>query len=97
MRIAAELSDFCIVTYDNPRSEDPESIIEDILVGMKDIKTPYEVVCNRKDAIRYAIENAKTDDIILLAGKGHETYQILPTGTIHFDEREVIAEIMSDF
>ncbi len=95
-RIAAELSDFCIVTSDNPRSEDPDSIIEDILVGMKDIKTPYEVVCNRKDAIRYAIENAKTDDIILLAGKGHETYQILPTGTIHFDEREVIAEIMAD-
>ena len=51
---------------------------------------------NRKDAIRFAIENAKKDDIILLAGKGHETYQILPTGTIHFDEREVVAEILGE-
>ena len=49
---------------------------------------------NRKDAIRYALEHAEKDDIILLAGKGHETYQILPTGTIHFDEREVIEEIL---
>lgn len=94
-RIAAELSDFCIVTSDNPRSENPSAIIEDILVGMKDVKTPYKVVENRKEAIAYAIEHAKKDDIILLAGKGHETYQILPTGTIHFDEREVVADILS--
>lgn len=94
-RIAAELSDFCIVTSDNPRSENPSAIIDDILVGMKDVKTPYKVVENRKEAIAYAIEHAKKDDIILLAGKGHETYQILPTGTIHFDEREVVADILS--
>lgn len=93
-KIAAELSDFCIVTSDNPRSEDPSKIIDDILVGMEGISTPYVVVENRKEAIRWALEHGEEDDIILLAGKGHETYQILPTGTIHFDEREVIAEIL---
>ncbi|MBE6719793.1 MAG: UDP-N-acetylmuramoyl-L-alanyl-D-glutamate--2,6-diaminopimelate ligase [Ruminococcaceae bacterium] len=95
-KIAAELSDFCVVTSDNPRSEDASAIIDDILEGMKDTKTPYKVVVNRKDAIRWAMENAQTDDIILLAGKGHETYQILPTGTIHFDEREVVRDILTD-
>lgn len=93
-KIAAELSDFCVVTSDNPRSENPSAIISDILEGMKGITTPYEVVENRKEAIAYAIKNARKNDIILLAGKGHETYQILPTGTIHFDEREVVAEIL---
>lgn len=96
-RIAAELSDFCVVTSDNPRSENPSEIIKDILVGMQGIDTPYEVVELRYDAIEYAIRNAQKDDIILLAGKGHETYQILPTGTIHFDEREVVSEILSKF
>lgn len=95
-KIAAELSDFCVVTSDNPRSENPSAIIEDILEGMKGVKTPYKVVENRKEAIAYAINHAKKDDIILLAGKGHETYQILPTGTIHFDEREVVAEILGN-
>lgn len=94
-KIAAELSDYCIVTSDNPRSENPSAIIRDILEGMKGVKTPYTVVENRKEAIAYAIEHAKKDDIILLAGKGHETYQILPTGTIHFDEREAVAEILA--
>lgn len=94
-RIAAELSDFCVVTSDNPRSENPSNIIKDILEGMKDTKTPYEVVEGRRDAIAWAMHNAQPKDIILLAGKGHETYQILPTGTIHFDEREVIAEILA--
>ena len=95
-RIAAELSDFCVVTSDNPRSEDPSAIIEDILEGMKGVSTPYTVVENRKEAIRWALEHAEKDDIILLAGKGHETYQILPTGTIHFDEREAVAEILGE-
>lgn len=94
--IASRLSDFCIVTSDNPRSENPSEIIKDILAGMQNCSTPYEVVENRKEAIRFAIENARKDDIILLAGKGHETYQILPTGTIHFDEREVVAEILGE-
>lgn len=95
-KIAAELSDYCVVTSDNPRSENPSMIIKDILEGMKGVSTPYTVVENRKEAIRWAMENARKDDIILLAGKGHETYQILPTGTIHFDEREAVAEILED-
>lgn len=95
-RIAAELSDFCVVTSDNPRSENPSEIIKDILVGMEGIDTPYKVVELRHDAIAYAINHAQKDDIILLAGKGHETYQILPTGTIHFDEREVVAEVLGE-
>ena len=95
-KIAAELSDYCVVTSDNPRSEDPSAIINDILEGMKGVSTPFTVVENRKEAIRFAMENAKKNDIILLAGKGHETYQILPTGTIHFDEREAVRDILGD-
>ena len=94
--IAARLSDFCVVTSDNPRSENPSEIINDILEGMKDTKTPYKVIESRKDAIFWALENAKENDIILLAGKGHETYQILNDGTIHFDEREVVAEFFEN-
>ncbi|MBQ9531468.1 MAG: UDP-N-acetylmuramoyl-L-alanyl-D-glutamate--2,6-diaminopimelate ligase [Eubacterium sp.] len=90
--IASRLSDFCIVTSDNPRSENPSKIINDILEGMNNSKTPIKVIENRKEAINWALDNAKENDIILLAGKGHETYQILNEGTIHFDEREVVAE-----
>ena len=74
---------------------DVDKLYENILEGMKDSKTPYVVVENRKEAITWALHNAQKDDIILLAGKGHETYQILPTGTIHFDEREVVAEVLN--
>lgn len=93
--IAAKLSDFVVVTSDNPRTEDPAAIIEDILVGMQGCKTPYKVIENRSEAIHYAITHAKPGDTILLAGKGHETYQILNTGTIHLDEREVVADALS--
>ncbi len=93
--IAAQLSDFVIVTSDNPRSEKPEAIIEDILKGMQECDTPYVVIENRAEAIAYAIEHAQPGDMILFAGKGHETYQILNTGTIHFDEREVIAGVLA--
>ena len=93
--IASRHSDFVIITSDNPRSESPKAIIDDILVGVKSFKTPYIVVENRFDAIKYAIENAQKDDIIILAGKGHEDYQVLSTGKIHFDEREVIAEVLN--
>ena len=90
---AARLADFVIVTSDNPRSEDPESIIRQILPGVEKHATEHVVIVNRRDAIEYAVRNARTDDVIVLAGKGHETYQILSTGTIHFDEREVLDEI----
>ncbi len=94
--IAAKMSDFVIVTSDNPRTEDPGKIIDDILEGIKTSKTPHIVIENRVEAIKYAIENARRDDIIVLAGKGHETYQILSTGKIHLDEREVIAEALAN-
>lgn len=93
-RIAAELSDFCVVTSDNPRSENPHAIIEDILVGMQGISTPYVVVETARRPLPGHCITRSPGDIVLLAGKGHETYQILPTGTIHFDEREVVAEIL---
>ena len=93
-KIAANMSDFVIVTSDNPRSEEPLKIIADITEGMKDTRTPYKVIENRIDAINYAVENAESDDIIILAGKGHEDYQILSTGKIHLDEREVVAEAL---
>lgn len=92
--IAVSYADYVIVTSDNPRTEDPTAIINDILVGMKGTNTPYKVIENRIEAIKFAVSIAKKDDIIVLAGKGHETYQILNTGTIHLDEREVVAEAL---
>lgn len=93
-RVAGELADFCIITSDNPRSEDPMSIIKMVEEGIKETSTPYVVIENRYDAIKYALENALSGDVIILAGKGHETYQVIDTGTIHFDEREVIQEVL---
>ncbi|MBE6753707.1 MAG: UDP-N-acetylmuramoyl-L-alanyl-D-glutamate--2,6-diaminopimelate ligase, partial [Ruminococcaceae bacterium] len=90
---AARLADFVIITSDNPRSEQPMSIIEQIMPGVLKHDTPHVVIENRREAIEYAVRHAQTDDVVVLAGKGHETYQILSTGTIHFDEREVLAEI----
>ncbi len=92
--IAARLSDFVIVTSDNPRTEEPGKIIQDILAGMKGTKTPYTVIENRREAIGWAIENAHPGDIILLAGKGHETYQIIGKEKFHFDEREIVREFL---
>lgn len=94
---AADNADFLIVTSDNPRNEDPEEIIKDILVGLEGKTTPYIKICDRREAIHWAINNAEKDDIIVLAGKGHEDYQILAGGVkIHFDEREVVAEALGE-
>ena len=90
--IAAKLSDYCIVTSDNPRTEKPEAIIEDILEGMKDTKTPYDVIVNRPEAIWHALDIAQTGDTIVLMGKGHETYQEINHVKHHLDEREVVAQ-----
>lgn len=95
-RIAGELADFCVVTSDNPRTEDPGEIIKEIIPGVEETGCPYTVIENRKEAIRYALDNAETGDVILLAGKGHETYQILKSGKIHFDEREIVHEILGE-
>ena len=93
--VAANMSDLVIVKSDKPRSEDPSKIISDITEGMKKTKTPYKIIENRIEAINYAVANAKSNDIIILAGKGHEDYQILSTGKIHLDEREVVAEALA--
>ena len=92
-RIAAENADIAIVTSDNPRTEDPDTIVAEVAVGVKEIKEKkpsldYEVIVDRRSAIQRAIELAKGDDIVLIAGKGHEDYQILKDKTIHFDDRE---------
>ena len=86
-KIAQRLSDIAILTSDNPRTEDPHKIIEDVLKGMDG--NNYLVEENRELAIVKAIEIAKTNDIILIAGKGHEAYQILGRKKIHFDDREI--------
>ena len=93
-RIAAELSDIVIVTSDNPRTEEPASIIEQILVGVKEKigDKIFESIVDRRSAICKAIEIARAGDIILILGKGHENYQILKDETIHFDDREVALE-----
>lgn len=92
---AADHADFLIVTSDNPRNEDPQDIINDVLVGLEGKTTPYVTIVDRREAIHWAVHNAEKDDIIVLAGKGHEDYQILAGGVkIHFDEREVVAEAL---
>lgn len=93
-KIASQLADFAVLTSDNPRSEDPEAIIEDVLAGVKEGGGEYVVIPNRFEAIEYALDHGKKDDIILLAGKGHETYQILADRTISFDEREIVRKLL---
>ena len=95
-RIAAENSDYVIVTSDNPRTENPGEIISDIMAGVKGHSVPYKVIENREQAVEYAIKNARTDDIVLLAGKGHETYQIIGTSAVHLDEREIVARVAAE-
>ncbi len=94
--IATRLADVAVITSDNPRSEDPESIIEDITAGIGKTNAKVIVDSDRKGAIRKALEAAQAGDIVVLAGKGQETYQILASGKIHFDEREAVAEILSE-
>lgn len=91
--ISQRLADYSIVTSDNPRTENPSDIIKDIVKGFTS-KAAYKVIENRKQAIKFAIDNAQTDDIIVLAGKGHETYQILGKEKVHFDEREIVADAL---
>lgn len=93
--IACRLSDFVVVTTDNPRTEVPEKIIGDILTGMQDTKTPYMVIENRKEAIVWVLKHARPNDIIILAGKGHETYQIIGKEKFHFDEREIVRDYLA--
>ena len=93
--LAATLSDVAIVTSDNPRTEDPEAIIEDIEEGLKRVERPYVKLTDRRDAIFHAIEEAREGDVVLIAGKGHETYQIIGQRRNHFDDHEVAREAMT--
>jgi UDP-N-acetylmuramoyl-L-alanyl-D-glutamate--2,6-diaminopimelate ligase len=94
---AAELSDFVVLTSDNPRSEDPLGIMTDVMVGLGRFDTPHVAEPDRARAIRRALEEAKPGDVVLVAGKGHETYQILKDRTIDFDDRETAREILRSF
>ncbi|EQK43900.1 UDP-N-acetylmuramyl-tripeptide synthetase family protein [[Clostridium] bifermentans ATCC 638] len=94
--IAQKLSDICIVTSDNPRTEDPELIINDILEGLDKSKENYKVVIDRKEAIKEAIEMAQKGDVILIAGKGHENYQVIGKVKHHFDDKEIANEFLQN-
>lgn len=94
-RAAEKYADYLIITSDNPRNENPEKIIDDIVSGLNNSK-PFDVITDRREAIHHAIKIAQKDDAIVLAGKGHEDYQILSGNVhIHFDEREVVAEALN--
>jgi UDP-N-acetylmuramyl-tripeptide synthetase len=89
--IAARLSDVAIATSDNPRREDPEAILDDVEVGMRTTDRPYMRITDRLTAIKHAVADARTGDVVVIAGKGHEDYQILGTEKVHFDDKEVAA------
>lgn len=94
-RMATDLSDIVVVTTDNPRTEDPDEIIKEILIGTVGSKAEVISITDRSEAIAYALKIAKAGDTILLAGKGHETYQVIGKERVHYDEREVVADILS--
>ena len=91
-RIAAALSDFVVLTSDNPRTEDPYTILRDVLPAILESRTPFAVIENRREAIGFALHEAKESDVVVLCGKGHETYQEIGTIKYHLDEREVVRE-----
>ncbi|MBK8466999.1 MAG: UDP-N-acetylmuramoyl-L-alanyl-D-glutamate--2,6-diaminopimelate ligase [Chloracidobacterium sp.] len=93
--VAGEYSDLVIITSDNPRNEDPLNILSEIEIGVKEKSPPYEIIPDRREAINRAIYSAKANDVVIIAGKGHETYQIVGGDKFHFDDREVAAESLS--
>ena len=90
-RIASSLADLTVITSDNSRSEGKETIFSDIMKGV-DKEREYILIENRRDAIEYAVLHARARDIVLLAGKGHERYEIDRSGRHYFDEREILRE-----
>ncbi|MDR0952076.1 MAG: UDP-N-acetylmuramoyl-L-alanyl-D-glutamate--2,6-diaminopimelate ligase [Oscillospiraceae bacterium] len=94
--IGVRLADFAIITSDNPRTEVPAEIIAEIVSGVKEPKSKFTVIEDRERAIAWAIENQRPDDVIILAGKGHETYQIVGTEKRHMDEREIVAKVLAE-
>ena len=94
-RVASQYSDLVVVTSDNPRNEDPLKIIQEIEVGLKESDAPYTVVPDRREAITRAIQLAQPNDVVIIAGKGHETYQIVGGNKYHFDDREVASDALT--
>ena len=94
--MSGKLADFTIITSDNPRFEEPQAIIEDIKVGIEKTDGKYVEIIDRKEAIRYAIEEAQVGDVIVLAGKGHEDYQEIKGVKYDMDERVLIAEVVRE-
>ena len=94
-QIAGELADICVVTSDNPRTEEPRAIINDILAGMKKSRAAIQVIPDREQAIAWALDKAQPGDVILLAGKGHEDYQVVGKEKRHMDEREIVAAVLA--
>lgn len=92
---AGSLSDIVILTSDNPRTEDPNKILADAEVGIQKTGKPYEKIADRREAIHHAISQARADDLVLIAGKGHEDYQIIGRETFHFDDKEVAREALA--
>ena len=95
-RAAGEGSDFVVLTSDNPRSEDPEAILRDVLPGLEATGVQFVTEVDRYRAIRLALEAARPGDIVLIAGKGHEKTQTLKNGTIPFDDAEVAATVLNE-
>jgi UDP-N-acetylmuramoyl-L-alanyl-D-glutamate--2,6-diaminopimelate ligase len=94
--ISGKIADFTIITSDNPRTEEPAAIVREIEEGIRKTSAEYVTIVDRREAIRYALLHAKPGDVIVLAGKGHETYQTFKDKTIRFDEREVVREILEE-
>lgn len=92
----AKYADYIVITSDNPRDEDPEKIIDDAMPGLAGFTGPCERISDRYSAISRALDIARAGDILILAGKGHEDYQVLGYGTIHFDEREVVLQLLEE-
>lgn len=93
---AGSIADYCIVTSDNPRTENPDEIINDILPGINQTKCPYDIIVDRMEAIKSALKMAQGGDVVVIAGKGHETYQVLKDKTIHFDEKEIVLDLLRE-
>src|SRR5207245_10548336 len=92
---AGSLSHVLILTSDIPRTEDPNQILADAEVGIQKTGKPYEKIADRREAIHHAIAQAREDDLVLIAGKGHEDYQIIGREVFHFDDKEVAREALA--
>lgn len=94
--VAGKLADYIVITSDNPRYEEPELIIKDILEGIKECSGTYKVIPDRREAVRHAIQEACEGDIVLIAGKGHENYQEICGVRYPMDDRQLVVEALEE-